>query len=120
MNYYCFIPSKKRIELKYNRTHLYSEEHMNNEGRLINIYTIMKPELFELNNIIKNNVNICNRKFQYYEMQCKWKLVFGIDISIDVKSKRMYRISVLRHIFEKDLKNKINHYEKQGVKFSHI
>ena len=53
-------------------------------------------------------------------MQCKRKLMFDNDISIDVKSKRMYRRSVLGHNFEKCLKKKNNQYEKQGVEFSHI
>ena len=38
-------------------------------------------------------------------MQCKWKLMYDSDISIDVKSKRMYRRSVSGRIFEKHLKN---------------
>ena len=70
---------------------------MNNEGTVINNYIIMKPEFCEINSIIKKNVNIYNRKFEYYEIVCKWKLVFDKDISIDVKSKVMYRISVLCH-----------------------
>ena len=51
-------------------------------------------------------------------MQCKWKLVFDNNNLFDVKSKSQYQRS-LNHKFEKYLKNKINHYEKQGVKFSH-
>ena len=46
--------------------------------------------------------------------------MYDSDISIDVKSKRMYRRSVSGHNFEKHIKNKINHYEKQGVEFSKI
>ena len=53
-------------------------------------------------------------------MQYKWKLVFDDEISIDVNCKRKYRRSVLGHIFEKNPKNKINHYEKQGVELSQI
>ena len=93
---------------------------MNNKEKMINIYTIMKPEFSELNSIIKNNVNNYNRRFQCYEMQSKWKLVFDNDISIDIKFKRMYRRSVVGHNFEKYLRNRINHYEKQGVEISHI
>ena len=112
MNYYCCIPCNKRIELKYNRTHLKSQEHMNNEARVINIYTIMKPELFEINSIIKNNVNNFSRRFRYYEVQFRWKIVFDNNISIDIKSKNTYQRS-LGHNFEKYLKNEINHYKKQ-------
>ena len=45
--------------------------------------------------------------------------MFDKDISIDVKSKVMYIISVLSHNVEKYLKNKINHYKRQGLEFSH-
>ena len=83
MKYYYCIPCK-RFELKSNTTHLKSQEHMNNEGRVINNYSIMKPELCGINSIVKNSVNNYNRRFQYYEMQCKWKLVFDNEISIDV------------------------------------
>ena len=80
----------------------------------------MNPELRQLNDLIKNNVNNYNRRFKYYEIVCKWKLVFDNDISIDVKFKVMYRISVLSHNLEKCLKNKNNHYKRQGLEFSHI
>ena len=65
MNYYFCIPCNRRIELKYNRSHLESQEHMNNEGRVINTYTFVKPELCELNSLIKNDVNNYNRRFRY-------------------------------------------------------
>ena len=53
MNCYHCIPCKKLIELKNNRTHLKSQEHMINEARVINNYTFMKLELCEINSIIK-------------------------------------------------------------------
>ena len=77
---------------------------MNNEGTVINKYTIMNPELCQINEKIKN-VNNFIRRFGYYEIVCQWKLVFDNDISIDVKSKVMYRISVLKYKLEKFLKN---------------
>ena len=46
--------------------------------------------------------------------------MFDNDISIDVKSKVMYRISVSSHNLEKYLRNKNNHYKKQGLEFSHL
>ena len=56
MDYYC-SSCDKRIELKYKKSHLKSELHMNNERTVINKYAIMNPELCQINNIIKNNVN---------------------------------------------------------------
>ena len=79
----------------------------------------MNPELCQINNILMDNVNHYNR-FKDYEIVCKWKLVFDNDISIDVKFKVLYRFSILSYNLEKYLKNKINHYKRQGLKFSHI
>ena len=45
--------------------------------------------------------------------------MFDNDISIDGKSKVIYRISVLSHNLEKCPK-KIIHYKRQGLEFSHI
>ena len=77
------------MELKYRKSHLISELHMNNEGVVINNYSIMSPELRQINDIIKNNINNYNRRFEYYENVCKWKLVFDNNTSVDVKSKVM-------------------------------
>ena len=52
MDYYC-SSCDKRIELKYKKSHLKSELHMNNERTVINKYAIMNPELCQKNNIIK-------------------------------------------------------------------
>ena len=89
-NYYC-SSCKKKIDWKYKKSHLKSELHMNNEGTVINKYSITSSELCQINDIIKNNVYIYNRRFEIYEIVCNWKLVFDNDISIDVKSKVLYR-----------------------------
>ena len=60
------------------------------------------------------------KRFEFYKFVCKWKLVFKNDISFDVKSKIMYRISVFRNNLGKYLKNKINCYKLQGLEFSYI
>ena len=80
----------KVIEIKYEKIHFESELHINNEKTVINKYTIMNPELCQFNNIIKDNVNKFNRRFKYYEILCKWRLVFYNDISIGVESKVLY------------------------------
>ena len=46
--------------------------------------------------------------------------MFDKDISTDVKSKVIYRISVLRHNLQKDLKNKFENFRSQGLEFSYI
>ena len=92
---------------------------MNTEGTVINKYTFMNPELCEINNILKNNVNNYDRRFVLYKIVCKWKLWFDNDNSIDVESKVLYRVSVFRINLDKKLKNEINYYRKQGLDCSH-
>ena len=46
---------------------------MNNEGTVINKYTIMNPKLCEINDILKNHVNNYNRRLVFYKIVCKWK-----------------------------------------------
>ena len=77
---------------------------MNTDGTVINKYTIMNPELCEKHNILINNVSKCDRRFVLYETVCKWKLVFEKYNSVDVKSKVMYKTSVLGHNLEKNPK----------------
>ena len=101
MKYYYYSSCNKRIELKYKKSHLKSELHINNEGTVINKHTIRNPQLCQINDMITDNVNNYIRRFECNEFVSKWKLVFDNDISIDVKSKVMYRISVLSHNLEK-------------------
>ena len=96
-----------------------SELHIKTKGTVINNYTIMNPELCEINNILINIVNNYDKKFVLYKIVCIWKLKFGNDISIDVKSKVMYKISLYRDLV-KYLKNKIKYYRRQELEFSHI
>ena len=86
---------------------------MNNEKEVNNNYTIMNPELCQINDIIKAHVTTYSRKFEYYTVVCKWKLVFNNDISIDGKSKVIYRFGALHQTREKHLKNKIISYKKE-------
>ena len=53
MNYYYCSSCDKKIELKCKKSHLKSELHMKNEGTVINKYTNLSPELFQINDIIK-------------------------------------------------------------------
>ena len=120
MSYYYCSSCDKRIEFKHKKSHLKSKLHMNTEGTVINKYTIINPELREINNILIKHVNNYDKRFEVYKVVCKWKLVFDTDTSTDVKSKVMYKISVLRHNLENYIKNKVDFYRKQRLKFSHI
>ena len=105
MNYYYCSSCDKKIDLNYKMSHLKSAVHVNTEWTVINKYKIMNLELCEVNNILINFVVKYDKKFVFFEIVCKWKLVFDNDISIDVKSKVMYRIPVLRFNLEKYLEN---------------
>ena len=80
----------------------------------------MNRELCQINDIIKAHVTTYNRRFEYYTVVCKWKLVFDNDISIDVKSKVIYRFRALHQNRDKYPKNKIVRYKKEELEFSHI
>ena len=80
----------------------------------------MNPELKQINDIIKDYVNDYNRKFEYYTVLCNWNLMFDNGVSVDVNSKKLYRFCELHKNFEKYLKNKIIHYKKDGLEFSHV
>ena len=102
--------------IKYKKSHSKSELHMNNEKAVINKYTIMNPELFQKNDIIKAHVTTYNRRFENYTVVCIRKLVFEKDISIDFKSRVLYRFRALHQNCEKHLKNKINRYKKTRIR----
>ena len=119
MNYYYCSSCNKRNELKYKTSQLESELHMNTEGTVIKNFTIMNPELCEINNILKNIVKNYDKRFELYKNVCKWKLVFNKDNSIDVKSKVMYTMSVFRNNLEKFIENKTDCYRIQGLEFSY-
>ena len=68
MNYYYCSSSDKRIEVSCKKSHLKSELLMKTEGTVINKYTIINPELCEINNILINNVNNYDEMFRKYKL----------------------------------------------------
>ena len=120
MNYYFCSSCDKRIELKYKQSHLKSELQMKTEGTVFNKYTIINSELCEINNIIKNNIHIYDKRFEFYKIICRWKLVFDDDTSFDGKSKVMHRVSVFCNNNVKYLKKKIIFFRRQGLQFTYI
>ena len=120
MNYFYCDSCRKRTGIKNKKSHFNLELHMINEKAVINKYTIMNPELCQINDILKAHVTTYNRRFENYTVVCKWKLVFDYDISVNVKSKLIYRFRAFHQNREKNLKNKINRYKLEGLEFSHI
>ena len=51
MKYYYCVSCKKRIELKYKASHFKSQLHLDKEQTVINKYTIINPELGQINDI---------------------------------------------------------------------
>ena len=68
MNYYYCSSCNKRTELKNKKTHLKSKLHEKTEGTVINNYAIMNPELCEINDILINNVNKYDKRFELYKI----------------------------------------------------
>ena len=119
MGYYCELCNKS-IAWKYKKRHFKSQLHLDNEKAIVNKFSIKTPELSQINNIVKGYVNDYNRKFEYYMDECIWNLMFDNGVSVDVKSKKVYRFCVLTKKLEKYLKIRINRCKKQRLEFSHI
>ena len=67
MKYYHCSWCDKRIELKFKKSHIKLELHMNTEWTVINKYTTLNPELCGMNNKLKNNVSNYVKRFVLYK-----------------------------------------------------
>ena len=55
---------------------------MKNKGTVINKYTIMIPELCQINDRIEAHLTTYNRRFECYRVVCKWKIKTLDDIDL--------------------------------------
>ena len=85
---------------------------------IFNKYCVKNPELIERDKILQKHVNIYKKLFVFYEIICKWKLLF-VDTTIHVKSKKMHsngsRCGLIRFLIRK-----IEYFRRQRLRFSHI
>ena len=85
---------------------------------IISRYSVTNTDFLHMENILKNYVLEYNKKFVFYLIICKWKLLFS-DTIVSVKSTTWYSVSAgyfLRHF----VLSKIQFYVKLEYKISHI
>ena len=110
---------EKSIKIRSKKKHLNSKNHKSLTKSIICKYTIENPSFLHIENILKNYVNDYNKKFEFYLISCKWKLHFS-DTIINVKSDRLYNIFHAGWNLGRYLISRIEYFESNGLKFSHI
>ena len=118
-NYFHCELCDKSIKLRSKKKHLNSRYHKSLSESIISRYTVENPSFLHMQNILKNYVDDYNKKFVFYIIICKWKVLFS-DIIINVKSDRLYNIHPDGWNLRRTLFSKIEYLEKDGHKFSHI
>ena len=111
----------KSIKTRSKKKHIYSQHHKSLYESIICKYTVQNPNIHHIEDILKTFFDDYNKKVEFYLIFCKWKLHLS-DITINIKSDRLYNII---HVYKNlnlrtKLISKIEHFESNGHKFSHI
>ena len=114
---YCNF-SDKTIKFKHKKKHLNTKSHTDLSESITKKYYVKNPELIEIEKMLQNHVSIYKKRFEFFEIICKWKLQF-VDTTIHDKCKRMYS-NGLRCGLTKYLIRKIDYFRRQGLRFSRI
>ena len=109
----------KSIKIKSKKKHLISQYHKTLTRSIICKYTVKNPSFLHLEDIFSSFVDNCDKKFEFYLIFCEWKLHFS-DTIFDVKSDRLYNIHRAGWNLRRNLITKIEYFESNGHKFSHI
>ena len=116
-DYYCNLCGKT-IKLKHKKKHLNTKSHVDLSEYINHKFCAKKAELVKIEDILQKYVNIYNKKFEFYRIICKWKLKF-LDTTICVKSEEIHssgsRCGLIRFLMRK-----IEHFRRQGMRFSQI
>ena len=118
LNFYCDVCDKS-IKMKSKRKHLVSKFHKRLYHSIVTKYVIKNSEFFKIEDILWKHVDNYQKDFEYLVIICEWKLVFDNNIIFCEKTKEYnntYHIRDLK-IF---LLEKVNYYEDDDYKFSHI
>ena len=65
----------KSIKIKSKKKHLNSQYHKSLTRSIICKYTVKNPSFLHVEDILKN-FDDYNKKFEFYLIFCKWKLLF--------------------------------------------
>ena len=109
----------RSIKIKSKKKHINSQYHESITWSIICKYTVKNPSFLHVEDLLKKFVDDCNKKFEFYIIFCKWKLLFS-DALINVKSDRLYKIHRAGWNLRKNLMSKFENFESNGHNFSHI
>ena len=118
-NYFHCDLCDKSIKMRSKKRHINSANHKSLNRSIICKYTIENPSFLHIENILKKYVDDYNKKFVLYIIICKWKLHFS-DTIINVKTDRLYNFYIPSRKLRPYLKSKIEDFESDDHKFSHI
>ena len=109
----------KSIKIRSERKHSNSQYHKSLTGSIICKYTVKISNFFHVEDILKNFVDDYNEKFEFFKISCEWKLLFS-DTIFNFKSDRLYNIHRAGCNLKRNLRSKIEYFESNGHKLSHI
>ena len=118
-NYFHCDCCDKLIRIRSKKMHLNSQSHKSISRSIICKHTVKNPSFLHMNDILEKCVDDYNKKFVLYIIICKWKLHFS-DTITNVKSDKLYNIYIPRRKLRSYLISKIEDFESDGHKFSHI
>ena len=116
--FHCELCDKSsKIESKMK--HLNFQYHKSLTRSIIYKYTVKNPSFLHVEDILRHFVDDYNEKFEFYLIFCKWKLHFS-DTIINIKSDRIFNFHRAGWNLRRNLMSKIEYFESNGHKFSHI
>ena len=109
----------KSIKIRSKKKHINSQYHKSLTWSIICKYTVKNLSFLHIEDILRNSGDDYNKKFDFYLIFCKWKLHFS-DTIINVKSHGLYNFHRAGGNLRRNLMSKIEYFESNGHKFSHI
>ena len=106
------------IKITSKKKHLNSQYHKSLTRSINCKYTVKSPSFLHVEDKLKKFVDVYNKKFDFYLVFCG-KLHFS-DTIINIKTDRLYNIHRAGWNLRRNLMSKIEDFESNGLKFSHI
>ena len=71
----CCNSCDRTNKLKHKKKYLNTKSHMDLSASIFNKYCVKNPELMEIEKRLQIHVNNYNKRFEFYNFICKWKLL---------------------------------------------